>query len=87
MTVLPEMPEKYCAKITLDLRDSLSLSPSLSLSLSLTGKEGMRTLANIKHAHILSIPLSVSQSACVIILLIMRDIGKSKQSNIFAIQY
>jgi hypothetical protein len=48
----------------LSLPPSLSLSPSLflSLSLSLTGEEGVRTLASKKHAHTLSIHHSVSQS-------------------------
>ncbi len=60
MTVLPEMPEKYCAKITLDLRDSLSLSPSFSL----IGEEGVHILASIKHAQILAFLIqSVSQHA------------------------
>jgi hypothetical protein len=35
---------------------------SLSLSLSLTGEEGVGTLASIKQSRTLSIPYSVSQS-------------------------
>jgi hypothetical protein len=59
---------------------SLSLSHSLSLplSLSLTGEEGVRTLFTdqrerervAESAGVLSVPHSVSQSACVIIILI-----------------
>ncbi len=42
----------------------------ISLSLPLTGEEGVRTLASIKHSLTLSVPHSVSQS-CVILSLFL----------------
>jgi hypothetical protein len=48
--------------LSLSLYLSLYLTLSFSLSLSLTSKEGVRTLASIKHACTLSVPHSVSQS-------------------------
>ncbi len=47
----------------------------LFLFLSITGEEGVRTLASIKHAHTLRLPSSsFSQSACVIVILIMLNV-------------
>ncbi len=76
--------------LTLFLSLTLSLLVSLTISLSTLStaahtlflcpwereREHARTLASIKHASTLSVPHSVSQSACVIIILIAFDLWR-----------
>ena len=62
---MPRRPS-FLLKIKIKILDIFYIS----LSLPLTGEEGVRTLASIKHSLTLSVPHSVSQS-CVILSLFL----------------
>ncbi len=73
--IAPFLLHVLTAPIMISLKSNVYLSQLLSLFLSLflslTGEDSVRTLASINHTCTLNIPHSVSQSACVIIILII----------------